>query len=80
MLDYGGNLTWVAVAYEHEVLLGDINGDGKITVTDLMCLANHFAGKAEINVANSDLDGNGKVNVTDLMRLANVFAGKATLD
>ena len=61
------------------VTLGDINGDGKITVTDLMCLANHLAGKAEINEANSDLDGNGKVTVTDLMRLANVFAGKATL-
>ena len=63
-----------------EVMLGDINGDGKITVTDLMCLANHLAGKAEINEANSELDGNGKVNVTDLMRLANFFAGKATLN
>ena len=58
---------------------GDINGDGKVTVTDLMCLANFFAGKAQIVKANADVNGDGSVTVIDLMFLANCFAGKATL-
>ena len=60
--------------------LGDVNGDDKITVLDLMRLANFFAGKdVEISEEAADVNGDGKVTVLDLMRLANYFAGKAQL-
>ena len=62
------------------VHLGDINGDGAVTVLDLMRLANFFAGKdVAVNEANADVNGDGSVTVLDLMRLANYFAGKAQL-
>ena len=63
-----------------EVALGDVNGDDKITVLDLMRLANFFAGKdVEISDAAADVNGDGKITVLDLMRLANYFAGKTQL-
>ena len=62
------------------ILLGDVNDDGKVTVLDLMRLANFFAGKdVEIKEVNTDVNGDGKITVLDLMRLANYFAGKAEL-
>ena len=61
-------------------VLGDVNDDGKVTVLDLMRLANFFAGKdVEIKEVNTDVNGDGKITVLDLMRLANYFAGKAEL-
>lgn len=61
-------------------ITGDVNGDTKITVLDLMRLANYFVGKdVEINEANTDVNGDTKITVLDLMRLANYFAGKAQL-
>ena len=61
------------------VLVGDVNGDGEVGISDLMRLANHFAKGVEINEANADCNGDGMVTISDLMRLANYFAGKAQL-
>ena len=61
------------------VILGDVNGDGSIGISDLMRLANHFAKGVEIDEACADVNGDGKVTIADLMRLANFFAGKAQL-
>ena len=67
-------------AIVQDTLLGDVNGDGSVTVLDLMRLANFFAGKdVEINEGNANVNGDDKVTVLDLMRLANFFAGKAEL-
>ena len=62
-----------------EKLSGDVNGDGEVTIGDLMRLANHFAKNVLIVEINSDVNGDGGVTIADLMRLANYFAGKATL-
>lgn len=62
-----------------ELLLGDVNGDGEVTILDLMRLANFFAKGAEIVKENADVNGDINVTILDLMRLANFFAGKATL-
>ena len=83
-----GKYTWNVTEYGEfvfegaisNVILGDVNDDGAITVLDLMRLANFFAGKdVEVNEANADVNDDGKVTVLDLMRLANYFAGKAEL-
>ena len=69
----------VTFSFESAVLLGDVNGDGVVGISDLMRLANHFAKGVEINEANADCNGDGTVTISDLMRLANYFAGKAQL-
>lgn len=74
--DYGEFTFEAAIS---NVILGDVNDDGGVTILDLMRLANHFAKNAEINEANADVNNDGKVTILDLMRLANYFAGKATL-
>lgn len=59
------------------VLLGDVNGDGKVNVKDNMYLARYlaeWAGYDAIDTAAADLNGDGKVNVKDNMLLARHLA------
>lgn len=44
---------------------GDLNGDGKVNITDLSVLLSHW-GRPGVTVAQGDLNGDGKVNVVDL--------------
>jgi len=53
-------------------MFGDINGDGKVDLTDLVLLANAYGsrpGDAKWN-ANADIDGNGIVGLSDLVIMA----------
>ena len=48
----------------------DINGDGKVNITDIVVVMAHISGKKlmlSANEKNADIDGNGRVNVTDAM-------------
>ena len=56
---------------ENDVLLGDVNGDGKINSVDLALLIGKILGKEDSRFidAAGDLDGNGKYNSVDLSLL-----------
>ena len=55
---------------------GDMTGDGKVNVMDLIRLRKYLAGDSvEINLSNADVTGDGKVNVMDLIRLRKYLAG-----
>lgn len=58
--------------------LGDINGDNKITVTDLVIICKAFGSKPRDANWNPDADLNddGKVTVTDLMIASQNFGWK----
>jgi hypothetical protein len=56
-------------------LYGDLNLDGKITVNDLVTLANKLAGNIQIDLPGADVLQDGKVDVQDLFVLANFLAG-----
>ena len=59
-------------------LLGDINGDGKIDVTDVNVVVNIILGKdSKDNYPNADTDGNGTVDVTDVNAVVNIILGKS---
>ncbi len=61
------------------VVLGDINGDGKVTTVDaarsLKCAANKYELKGAYLDA-SDVNGDGKVTTVDAARILKVAAGK----
>ena len=60
------------------ILLGDINGDGKVRVSDLVALYNIISGVPVADpswIQRADLNGDGKVSVSDLVMLYNIISG-----
>jgi hypothetical protein len=60
------------------VRIGDLNGDGQVSTTDLVTLRRFLAGLTTLTPkgeAGADLDGNGSVTTTDLVRLRRQLAG-----
>ena len=56
----------------------DINGDGKINITDLTRLAAFVKGKRSLSASaqkKADLNGDGKVNITDVTLMAAYIKG-----
>jgi len=60
------------------VLLGDVNNDGTVDVSDVMSLANYILGKTVDNfdVSVADINNDGTIDVSDVMSLANTILGK----
>lgn len=59
-------------------LPGDVNGDGQVSVKDLIRLRRHLAGsQVELSTGNADLNGDGAVDVLDLARLRKLLTGAA---
>ena len=54
-------------------LKGDIDGDGKVNVTDVTALINGILGQNPVDTAIGDLNADGKVNVTDVTALINII-------
>ena len=64
------------------VVTGDVNGDGKISGTDIVQLRAHLLGKRELNEVSmqaADLSGDGKVSGTDIVQLRAYLLGKHTI-
>lgn len=64
------------------VVIGDVNGDGKITITDVVKLQSHVVGKATLTGAYSgaaDINNDGKITITDVVQAAQVTVGKRTI-
>ena len=55
--------------------IGDVNGDGQITVTDVTLLVNYILGYQNANfiIVNSDVNGDGQITVTDVTALVNII-------
>lgn len=58
-----------------DVLLGDANGDGKVTVADYTAIAHYIMGKAPANFNEkaADVNGDGKINVADYTAAAHLI-------
>ena len=54
---------------------GDVNGDGKINVSDVTALINMIMGITTMDEASADVNGDGKVNVSDVSALINIILG-----
>ena len=63
-----------------EPLLGDVNGDGEVTISDVNALINIILGRGltlgSISMTNpADVNGDGEVNIGDINRLIDIILG-----
>ena len=54
---------------------GDVNGDGKVNVSDVTTLVNMILGVVTMDQTRADVNGDGKVNVSDVTALVNIILG-----
>ena len=62
------------------VMLGDVNGDGRINVRDARAILRYIAGlvgEDELEVNAADFNGDGRINVRDARAILNYIAGMA---
>ena len=57
------------------VLKGDVNGDGRVNVSDVSALINMILGVTTMDQARADVNGDGRVNVSDVTALINIILG-----
>jgi hypothetical protein len=56
-------------------LLGDVNLDGTVDVTDVVIVVNHFQSETtdELDFNVADIDGDGVIDVTDVVGIVNIY-------
>lgn len=64
------------------VVTGDLSGDGRVTITDMVRLQAHLLGKTPLTgvaLQAADLNGDGQVTITDMVRLQAYLLGRGTI-
>ena len=64
------------------VVTGDVNGDGRINITDMLSVKANLLNKSELNGAYSkaaDVNGDGKINITDFLKIKAKLLGKGSI-
>ncbi len=63
------------IASSPSTIMGDVNGDGDVSVTDVMMMVNYLMGHVSDNMieANADVNGDGDVSVTDVMGVVKII-------
>jgi len=68
----GGHLTVWRLTKRGGLLLGDVDDNGVVNVTDVTILINYMlSGNVNINFANADCDSSKSINITDVTMLIN---------
>ena len=63
------------------VIHGDVSGDGRINMQDVLLIYQYFRGKADFTdeqILAADVNGDGSVNMTDVLMTYQYFRGKIT--
>lgn len=60
------------------IVTGDLNGDGNVTITDMLMLKNKVLGQTLTDVAEAagDINYDGNVTITDFLRIKSALLGK----
>lgn len=64
------------------VVFGDVNGDGKVTIKDIMLTNRNILKKISLNgeyLEAADVNKDGKVTIKDIMLINNSILGKSKL-
>lgn len=76
-----GSLDWSPAFFVEDIefdgwgIMGDANGDGRITITDAIATVNYIQLKPskKFRVGLADMDGNGKITITDVIKIVNLI-------
>lgn len=72
--DYRAAAQWRDFMIYEALLLGDVNGDGVVNVSDVTALINHILGIPDTFVEKAaDVLGDGRINVSDVTALVNLI-------
>ena len=67
---------FVLTINEQEVLLGDANNDGNVTIGDIVSVVNIIAGNTgNYNLKAADANKDGTISVGDIVAIVNIMAG-----
>ena len=64
------------------IVTGDINGDGKISITDMIAAKAHLLNKEIIrgtSATAADTNGDGKISITDFIQIKAKLLGKGSI-
>lgn len=74
--NYFNNYSVCPLEVKPQSIVGDIDGNGVVNVSDVTALINHILNAATYDSTLCDIDGNGEVNVTDVTALINILLRK----
>ena len=63
-----------SVNIKDDILVGDVNGDGEVDISDVVALVNMILGSTERN-APADVNNDGQVDISDVVALVNIILG-----
>lgn len=71
--NYFNNYSVCPLEVKPQSIVGDIDGNGEVNVSDVTALINHILNAATYDSTLCDINGNGEVNVTDVTALINIL-------
>ena len=71
--NYFNNYSVCPLEVKPQSIVGDIDGNGEVNVSDVTALINHILNAATYDSTLCDIDGNGEVNVADVTALINIL-------
>lgn len=71
--NYFKNYSVCPLEVKPQSIVGDIDGNGEVNVSDVTALINHILNAATYDSTLCDIDGNDEVNVTDVTALINIL-------
>ena len=82
-VSYGGKTANFTVTVNKKpVVTGDANGDGKVTITDMISIKSVLLGKSTLTgdaAKAADTNGDGKITITDFIQVKSHLLGKSRL-
>lgn len=62
----------------NDYILGDVNNDGRVSISDVSVLRNYLLGKnpAKYHGEAADMNGDGRVSISDVSKLVNLLLNK----
>ena len=79
--DKDGMKFYFSIAESSEVILGDVNGDGSITMADANAVVNYFLSTdpssiTNFNVTAADVNNDKSITMADANAIVNIFLGQ----